>query len=398
MTRPGSERTRMETGNLAHSTPASAVSPVELVCDRAAQPTGRLVCLDVSESRTKNLIRELKRRGYLTEEFDSHNPGIFLRQFAPLVHSLRRADFVLCGAPRRSLVPWLLLAKLLRVPTIVDCPMDYTAWPFPTVWHCHLTARWVLNLADYVLTLNSRAYLIDKFHLKRERVLFVENCPDRTFIESSIEKTPPRFHPQTGVFQICCSGCHEPHRLERLMATFEALLASMPQTELLLIGAPEQPSIRAMLRYAQERGFAERVRSEPIIRPPESFFATIARCDLWIATLGDDTVQGRHELRMELLEMGLLERTVVAAPTPGILAHDLVDGRDLIMIDPADPDGNARKLADYIRHPKRLAEIGANLRERVIRRFSLSEAIDRVISAVAARQSGREPVVAGIKS
>jgi glycosyltransferase involved in cell wall biosynthesis len=397
MTRPGFDRASIETGDLAHSTATSAVSPVELVTECAGEPGRHILCLDVSESRTKNLICELKRRGYLIEEFDTRNPRRFLPQLAPLVRSLRRADFLLCGSPLRSLIPWLLLAKIFRVPSIIDCPMDYTAWPFPTVWHCRLAARWVLNLADYVLTLNSRAYLIDKFRLKRERVLFVENCPDRTFIESSIEKTPPRFHPRPGVFQICCSGCHEPHRLERFMPTFEALLASAPQTELLLIGAPEQPTVSAMLRYAQERGFAERVRAQPIIRPPESFFATIARCDLWIATLGDDTLQGRHELRMELLEMGLLERPVVAASTPGILAHDLMDGRDLIMIDPADPDGNARKLADYIHHPERLAEIGSNLRECVIRRFSLSEAIDRVLSAVAGRQSGREPVSTGIQ-
>ena len=151
------------------------------------------------------------------------------------------------------------------------------------------------------------------------------------------------------------------------MPTFQSLRALIPNAELLLIGDPEQPSIIQSKQYAADKGFAERVRAIPVIDPPEDFYATIAQCQVWVATLGDDTVQGRHELRMELLEVGLLGKPVVAVRTPGLIEHGLSDGRELIYIDPSDPVRSAAKLAELIQKPKLLANLGTRLRTCVVR-------------------------------
>jgi glycosyltransferase involved in cell wall biosynthesis len=169
------------------------------------------------------------------------------------------------------------------------------------------------------------------------------------------------------------------------MPTFESLIAMIPNAELLLIGDPEQPSIVESKRYAEAKGFLDRVHYLPVIRPPEDFYATIAQCHMWVATLADDTLQGRHELRMELLEVGLLGKPVVAARTPGLDEHGLADGQELIFVDPADPEGSARKIDEFIKKPNMLADLGRRLRVCVIEQFSLSDAVDRLLLAVSSR-------------
>jgi len=341
-----------------------------------------VVCLNISESRTRNFIRELERRGFVALEFQTGTASSVFRQLWQFIRAARKADFILCGGPLRSQILWLLTAKLLRVPSAVDSPMDCTEWPFATAWHCRWGVRGVLKLADYVLTLKSRAYFVDKFGLREERVLFLENCPDRFRVESSVEEATPRFRPRPNSFLFCCSGCHAAHRLERFMPTFEALLARIPNAELLLIGDPEQATIIESKRYAEANGFADRVHTLPVIRPAEDFFATIAQCHMWVATLADNTLQGRHEFRMELLEVGLLAKPVIAVQTPGLIENGLSDERELIFIDPANPEASAEKIAHYVHDSRLLAELGGRLRACVIERFSLGDAVDHLLRSV----------------
>lgn len=339
---------------------------------------GEIVCLNITESRTRNIIAELGRRGFSAVEFNTARFSTVVGKLLTFAKAARRTDFVLCGGPIRSQILWMLVAKALGRPCVLDFPMDFMEWPFPVVWHCRWTVLLTARLADYVLTLRSRAYLIDKLGLDPRRVLFLENCPDRRRIESS-HGASSRFQPRPGSFVICCSGCHSPHRLERFMPTFEALLDMAPNVELLLIGDPEKPSIVESQRYARAGGFEERVHLLPLIRPVEDFFATLARCQMWVATMGDDTIQGRHELRMELLEVGILGKPVVAARIPGLIDNDLADERELIFIDPSNPVANARKLAGLIRDPKSLGAIGERLRTCVLKRFSLDDDVDHLL-------------------
>ena len=136
-------------------------------------------------------------------------------------------------------------------------------------------------------------------------------------------------------------------------------------------------------RYAQATGFSNRVHVLPVIKPVQDFYATIAQCDLWVATLGDDNVQGRHEFRMELLEVGLLSKAVVTAATPALIEHGLSEGRELLYIDPSDPKGSALKIAQFAKQPESLRHLGERLREHVVQEFSLTKAVDVVLESLA---------------
>ena len=93
---------------------------------------------------------------------------------------------------------------------------------------------------------------------------------------------------------------------------------------------------------------------------------------------------------MELLEIGLLGTPVASLITPGLQEHGFTDGQDLLAIDPSDPLGSARKIADLARSPTRLSQLADNLRRRVLRDFSLKQAMDRVLEKVSPTASRRE--------
>ena len=73
-----------------------------------------VVCLNISESRTKNIIRELERRGFLAVEFQTEKGRSVLSELLSFMSTVRKADFVLCGGPLRSQIPWMLMAKTVR--------------------------------------------------------------------------------------------------------------------------------------------------------------------------------------------------------------------------------------------------------------------------------------------
>ena len=331
-----------------------------------------------------NLIVELKRQGFQILEFRTRSWGDLIAGLYSFTSSVRSSDFVLCGTNIPVQIPWMLWVRFWTRPCVIDCPMDITEWPFYTGTRWRRLVRFALRCATHVLTIPTRAYMVDKFGLSPERVCFLDNCPDLSSIQAARE-AQPRFVPPAGSFLICWSGGHEQHRLERFMPIFKALIPLVPQVELLIIADPAKPSVVESRRYAEAAGIDDRIHVLPVIKPAQDFYATIAQCQIWLATFGDDTLQGRHELRMELLEVGMLGKAVVSAPTPALLEQGFTAGREMLYIDPSDPHGSALKIAELAKNPAALSRLGQNLREFVANRFSLKSAVDHLLDAVAVK-------------
>lgn len=347
----------------------------------SARPAKSIVALNMNETRTLNIVRELERRGMRVTTFETLRWSDLVVRFYSFTKALLACDFMLCGTRIPVQIPWMLLARFLRKPCIIDCPMDITEWPFSQAWHWRWMVQLALRSANRVLTITSRAYLVAKFGLKKDRVLFIDSCPDLPRIEAAF-KAQPRFRPRPGTFLICWSGGHAHHRLERFMPVFESLLKLAPNVELLIIADPDQPSVLESRRYAEAAGIAHRLHVMPVILPFENFYATIAQCHMWVATLGDDTLQGKHELRMELLEVGALGKAVIAARTPALVENGLTAGRELLYIDPADPQASALQIAEFVSSPTAVARLGQQLRAYILEKYSLTKAIDGLLESI----------------
>jgi glycosyltransferase involved in cell wall biosynthesis len=342
------------------------------------------VSLNNFESRTENFVRELKRRGFQVLPYEMKTLRAMFFGLFSFAKAVRKSDFVLCGAGSVYQISWMLAARLLGRPCILDFPMDLTEWPFPKGVSARYYVWIILHCASCVLTIKSRAYIVDKFGLRVRRVRFLESCPDPSRVELA-HHAKPRFRRRPDTVLVCWSGGHEHHRLERFMPTFQSLIDLAPNVELLLIADPTKESVIESQRYAVSAGFGDRVHVLPVIKPAEDFYATVAQCDLWVSTMGDDTVQGRHELRMELLEVGLLAKAVVSAKTPGMVEHGLVDGKEILYIDPSDPGRSAQKILALVSSPQMREQLGNHLRARVIQTFSLKEAVDGLLDSAALR-------------
>ncbi len=345
------------------------------------------VSLNNWENRTANFIGELQRRGFQVLSYRITSFRAMLLGLFSFAQAVLRADFVICGTGHICQIPWMLAIRLLGRPCILDFPMDLTEWPYPKGFLARWYAWTILHCANCILMIKSRAYMVDKFRLSARRVRFIESCPDRSLVESA-HLAKSRFERRPDSFLVCWSGGHNHHRLERFMPTFQRLIDLLPNVELLLIADPLKESVVASQRYAQSAGFGDRVHVLPVIKPPEDFYATVAQCDLWVSTMGDDTLQGRQELRMELLEVGLLAKAVISAKTPGMVEHGLTDGKEILYIDPSDPAGSARKILELVSSPQAREQLGSRLRARVIQKFSLEEAVDILLDSEVLQRSG----------
>lgn len=348
------------------------------------QRSRSVVALNINESRTMNLIAELERRGFHVMDYTTSKWRDLVASLYSFTQAVRSADFVLCGTTIPVQIPWMLWVRALQRPCIIDCPMDITEWPFSSGRRWKWLVGLALRSANYVVTIPTRAYMADKFSLPKSRVRFVDNCPDLSRIEAA-RGARPRFVPRAGTFLLCWSGGHEHHRLERFMPIFKALVELMPQAELLIIADTAKPSVVESRLYADAAGLGHRIHVLPVIKPAEEFYATIAQCHMWLATLGDDTLQGRQELRMELLEVGSMGKAVISAATPALRDHDLTDGQEVLYIDPADPRGSALKIAELAKSPTSLSTLGQNLRAFVVDRFSLKTAVDHLLDSMPAK-------------
>jgi glycosyltransferase involved in cell wall biosynthesis len=365
------------------TTPSAPQRPQETESILApAAGAGQIVLLNICETRTWNFIHELERRGFQTVEFKTGNWKDFVFGLVPFCRAVRRSAFVFCGLNLPWQLPSMILVKLIGRKSVLDCPMDVAAWPFPEKAHWKWMVTRALRLSGLVLTIRTRAYMAAKFGLRGEQMAYVESCPNSDLVLAGLRATP-RFQPPAESFTVCISGGHEPHRLERFLPIFEALIPLVPNIELLLISDPSKPLVRLITEYARRAGFHQRLRVLPVIKPPEEFFATVARCQLWVAMLGDDTLQGKHEFRMELMEIGLLGKpAVVTLETPGLAEHNFTDGKDLLYVDLADPAGTAAKIAAFANRPGALERLSLNLQQRVSKDYSLTDAVDTIVGRV----------------
>jgi glycosyltransferase involved in cell wall biosynthesis len=338
------------------------------------------IFLNAGESRTLNFMRELRRRGWLVSEFRCLSWAEAARGLWPYARAARRSRFVVAGVAFPWQAPWLLLARALGLKIIIDCPMDVTVRPFSEARHLKRMLAYFSRRADLFLTIASRSYLTSTLGLDASKVLFLETCPDLEQIGRSAAARP-RFEAPAGDFLIGYSGVAEWQRPERFVPIFKALRELVPNVTWLVVSDPDLPMIRRLRERAEESGVAGGVRFLPVIKPAEDFFATMARCDLWVGHLGDDSLLGRHELRMELLEMGALSRPAVCARTPALELHGFADGDNLILINPDDPAASARRLADYLSTPGELRGVGERLRRHVLENFSLTHAVDELLAA-----------------
>ena len=378
--------------------PAVKLSPGHVLPSKAeigasttpvSRSAGSFVALNISESRTWNFVRELERRGYIRVDFMATDWSTAVRKAFTFCKAVRASDFVLCGTALPWQLPWMFLTKLMRRKCVLDCPMDITIWPFPEKTHWKWLVRMALRSADSVLTIRTRAYFLDKLKVHPKKRAYVEHVPDRVVIYAS-RRVSPALRLRREAFTICLSGGSPPHRLERFLPVFEALIPLVPNVELLVIADEARSVVGSTVEYARRAGFAQRIRIVPVIKPVEKFFATVAQCQMWVATMGDDTLQGQREFRMELLEIGLLARPVLSVRTSGLEEHQLIDGSEVIYIDLSDPRAAAAKIAFFAHHPTQLAQLGLNLQRRVEADYSLDAAGDTILQLLRTDEKARQ--------
>ncbi len=368
--------------SLSEAPAARDVKPSEHTYPSDARSPGQaVVLLNATESRTQNFKRELLRRGWQVDEFSCSSwPEVFqnLRSYR---RALRRSRFVLSGVGFPWQGPLLMLAQLLGRKVIIDCPMDVTIKPFPEVRHWKKMLSLFFRRADGFLTLASRDYLIEKFRVDPKKVLFVESCPDLERIGRGRQAVPRVSFPDEALL-VGYSGVAAWQRIDQFAPVFKALRARIPNATWLVISDLDAPMIESLRRRAAELQILDALRFSPVIKPYEDFVATIAQCHLWVSHMDNDSLLGRHELRMELLEMGALAKPVIAVSTPALEKQGFVHDQNIILIDRHDPEASAERIAHYVQTSGELERLGANLSRHVFENFSLSQSIDRLLDFV----------------
>lgn len=242
-------------------------------------------------------------------------------------------------------------------------------------WH----ERWCLRHAD-VVTVASRA-LIELAAPHRAGVLYAPNAASPT---SPGWRPAPRdqsrreldLGDRPTVLAYTRFVEFEP---SRLLATFEAIRARVPDAALVVAGQGLAGEEVALAKLATERGVRDSVRLLGWTQPRD-LPRVFAGADVALYPL-DDSLLNRAKCPMKLVDL-LLAGVPVVADDVGQASEYIVDGKTGYLARPDDPSAMAALAADLLVDPVRRAQIGHSARADVLERWSWSRQVDAIEKAL----------------
>lgn len=346
---------------------------------KPSQKTG--VFIDNADGRPTHIKKALQKKGLEITAFEVSSWGIVISQTPRFIAELTKASFVISSMNVPYIIPWIVLAKGMQKKLFLDYPVDLTVKPFATAKHWEALVHWTLGLADYVVILKSRSYLIAKLKINPRKFIYLENCPPSETIAQAQNISVPNPFPKNAL-RFCYSGVASWQHAEIFVPVFKEIKAAVPNVHWLVISLLEDSYAQNLKNSVRSHGVEASTTFVPVIKPYETFIATVNQCDLWISHMGQDTLLAQTELRTELLEIGLLGKAVVAVDTPALRIHGFEDGKNIILIDPANPAASREKIMPYLLDAEKRARLGENLRQHILTHFSLDQYIERMVETI----------------
>jgi len=345
---------------------------------------GKVVFINANEpGRHRVMAKTLEKMGFQIVHLTINANYPFIRYLSSIREAVKtalRSQFVLLGhASFPLLIPLVLLLRLLRVKIIFDYPYDIITPEFFKRLRLNYLLIFILfQTSSLVLTEKARKYVGKKFRLKPSKLYFLDNLPLVDLIEKFKKQTPTVKFP-SDKFIIAYSGNIFFHGSERFIPIYRVMLNHNNNIQLVIMSGPE--IIRKVDEAARVMGIRDRILYVDI-KPYEEFIPIINQCDMWVGLLDDESLLGKTALRTELLELMALGKPCVYAYTDAIKLHPFKDGWNIILINPHDIEGSAKKLLAYINDEEMLRAIGLNAKETVKKYFNVDEKIAELMEFI----------------
>jgi len=344
--------------------------------------------------------------------------------FSTFLKRVRQADWTLVNVSKNDSprFVWKLLLSLLwarlfrrRVALFISIdPVDLCDRPIlrAVLWTINRVA---FHCATLVFLLAAREHVVRRYHLARDRVIPVYNCPDRATFGAvgqvgDLSQEPPAARQAGKMPRSAERAIGRPidnlshpltflyhgellwwHGLERFLPLYVEIRKHRPAR--LIVTGNFYPSVFRVFGLAASRREAgvKRQLADLLARtdveyrgrvPLEELRRLMAEADFHVSLLNDQELLARTELRTGLLEAMAAGMVCLHAPTPALPADIFRDGENILLIDPNDPAASAAKILALADSPDRLESIRRQAVETIARHFDMNEQYAKAVAAM----------------
>jgi glycosyltransferase involved in cell wall biosynthesis len=212
-------------------------------------------------------------------------------------------------------------------------------------------------------------HMARKYKIDENRILPFENVPSLDTVKKH-ESDEPVLRFSKEKFVIAYSGNSWYHGAERFFPILKIMEDARNDILLVVFAGP---AVTRNLKERQESEGVSCVVYYPNLRQSE-FIPVIRQADLVIGTLDDGSSFGNGLLRTQLLESMALGSPCLNACTNAIQSYDfLVDGQNIITVNPSDAKESAEKLLFYVCRRDELRRIGVAAKETIYQHFDATK-------------------------
>jgi glycosyltransferase involved in cell wall biosynthesis len=268
----------------------------------------------------------------------------------------RRFDLVHSLLFRANLLARLAWPRLGRPPLINGVrvtPEEEGPWlRFADRWSCRRVTRFLALSPALAADLQTR------LALPPGRVLPIANGVDLAEADRLLAAARPLARRQFGLFApeiaIACIGrLHRQKGLVHLLGAFRALLEVYPTARLLLAGdGPDRAALEGTVAALRLGPFVK------LLGAVTSPWPVLAAADIFVLP---SLWEGMPNALLEAMAAGLPAVATAVGAVPEMVA----DGREALLVPPADAGALARALAELAGAPSRRREMGGRARQRV---------------------------------
>lgn len=361
------------------------------------------------ERRQKLFMSELRRRGWRVTEIYIKERGIKfhslsllknypiqLKRLLKIINREKPAFIFFTHYYFPLQVPFLFITKLLRKKTAVDyyhTLSEESRFKNPILSRLFHILFWkYLNFTDMFVTFKGQEPFLKAHHIDRNKVFYLENCPDLELLSLTKRRDKPLDFPK-GRFILSYHGGVAHHKIQLFFPIYKELLREN-NLHMFLIGM--QTFLEQNREYAREvKGYIDELELGKYVTltqvlPYEDVMSMLYYSDIYIALLNDETWRGLTEMRTGLLEAMSLAKPCVHARTDAITDYGVFeDGENIILINPHDVKGSAEKLSHYLNNRQELNRIGRNARDTIEQHFNLEKQMDGFLEKVSYSRNKR---------
>ena len=312
--------------------------------------------------------------------------------FAPsyLMELLRipHIDGILCGAAHHSLmIPAWVLSRLRKTPYAVYVHGRDLFHPQARTYRT-LFNYFLLNCQAVIANSNATGQIAKSIGIPSKKIKVIHPIinPSDLIPKCSLEEFRKKYHLNQKKVILTVASLRELKGIDSVIMAMPAILKEIPEAHYIVVGGgPYAGRLKALVKSHELEEAVTFVGSIAHSDVADFYNA----CDLFVMTSRETTKKGEKKgfgegFGIVYLEANLFGKAVVASKSGGVM-DAVIHEETGLLVDPFDTKDIAAAVINLLKNWPLAQTYGANGRERVLKKFTGSAAVEKLMAALGLR-------------